>query len=110
MLISSLLFIHNSYDKVIFKSQYGRVKFIELINSYPDKKSFRKFVTTFKTHVKNEKVRNNFSQSKLLTREMQELRRLKNEGVISAAHYESGKALIFKHDSFQVIAPVNKQD
>ena len=108
MLISLLLFIHNSYDKVIFKSQYGRVRFIELLNSYPDKKSFRKFLSMFKKHVKNEKAKNNFSQSKLLTRELQELRRLKNEGVISGSMYESGKALIFKHESFQVAAPVKK--
>jgi len=102
MLISFLLFIHNSYDKVVFKSQYGRVKFIEVLNKNPNKNTFRKFLSRFVKQVKNEKSKKVFSQSKFLTRELQELRRLKNEDVISQEQYESGKALIFKHKSFQV--------
>jgi len=102
MLISLLLFMHNSYDKVVFKSQYGRVKFIEVLNKNPNKNTFRKFLSRFVKQVKNEKSKKVFSQSKFLTRELQELRRLKNEDVISGEQYESGKALIFKHKSFQV--------
>ena len=102
MLISLLLFMHNSYDKVVFKSQYGRVKFIEVLNKNPNKNAFRKFLSRFVKQVKNEKSKKVFSQSKFLTRELQELRRLKNEDVISGEQYESGKALIFKHKSFQV--------
>jgi len=100
-LISALLFVHNSYDKVIFKSQYGRVKFIEVLNGYPNKKVFRKFITLFAMQVKNEKAKRNYSQSKFLTRELQELRRLKNEEVISEVEYDSGKTLIFNHNAFQ---------
>jgi len=107
MLISLLLFMHNSYDKVIFKSQYGRVKFIEVLNKYPDKNTFRKFLARFNIQVKNEKSKKKFSQSKFLTRELQELRRLKNEEVISEEQYESGKSLIFKHKSFQVSGPAS---
>lgn len=102
ILISLLLFFHNTYDKIIFRSQYGHVKFIEMINKYPDKKSFRKFIARFMMQVKNEKAKKNYSQSKFLTRELQELRRLKNEEVISEEEYESGKTAIFKHSSFQV--------
>ena len=98
MLISLLMFMHNSYDKIIFKSQYGRVKFIEIINGYPDKKTFRKFIGRFMMQIKNEKSKKNYSPSKFLTRELQELRRLKNEEVISEEEYQSGKALILgKH-------------
>ena len=100
--ISALLFFHNTYDRVIFKSQYGRVKFIEVLNRYPDKNTFRKFIARFMNQVKNEKAKKNFSQTKFLTRELQELRRLKNEVVITEEEYESGKALIFSHKSFQV--------
>ena len=107
MFISLLMFMHNSYDKIIFKSQYGRVKFIEILNKYPDKNTFRKFMARFMKQVKNQKAKKNYSQAKFLTRELQELRRLKNEEVISELEYESGKALIFKHKSFQVSAPVN---
>jgi hypothetical protein len=106
--ISLLMFMHNTYDKVVFKSQYGRVKFIEVINNYPNKNTLRKFVTRFMMQVKKEKAKKNFSQSKFLTRELQELRRLKNEEVISEKEYESGKALIFSHKSFQVSVPVKR--
>lgn len=108
MLISLLLFAHNSYDKVIFKSQYGRVKFIEILNKYPNKSSFRKFLTRFVIQVKNEKAKRVYSQSKFLTRELQELRRLKNEEVISEREYESGKKFIFKHNAFQSTGSVGK--
>ena len=108
MLISLLLFAHNSYDKVVFISQYGRVKFIEVLNNSPDKETFRKFIAHFMMQVKNEKIKRNFSQSKFLTRELQEIRRLKNEEVISEREYEFGKSRILKHGAFQSRRSVGK--
>ncbi len=102
MLISLRLFINNTHDKIIFKSQYGRVKYIEVLNKYPDKKSFRKFLGSFANQVKNEKAKRNYSIAKFLARELQELRRLKNEEVITEKEYQSGKKAIFKHKSYQV--------
>lgn len=102
MLISLRLFINNTHDKIIFKSQYGRVKYIEVINKYPNKKSFRKFLRSFVNQVKNEKAKRNYSIAKFLARELAELRRLKNEDVITENQYQSGKKEIFKHKSYQV--------
>jgi hypothetical protein len=101
MLISLLLFAHNSYDRVIFRSQYGGVKMIEVLNKCPNKNIFRKFISQFMMQVKNEKAKRNYSQSKFLTRELQEIRRLMNEEVISEQQYEFGKARILKHPAFQ---------
>ncbi len=102
MMMSLLVFISNSYDRVIFKSQYGRVRYIEIINKYPNKKACRKFLSRFVIQVKNEKARRNYSIGKFLARELQELRRLKNEEVITENEYQSGKKAIFKHKSYQV--------
>ncbi len=102
MMMSLLLFISNSYDRVIFKSQYGRVKYIEILNKYPNKKTCRKFLSNFVKQVKNEKAKRNYSIAKFLARELQELRRLKNEEVITDKEYQSGKKAIFKHKSYQV--------
>ena len=102
MMMSLLLFISNSYDRVIFKSQYGRVKYIEILNKYPNKKACRKFLSSFVKQVKNEKARRNYSIAKFLASELQELRRLKNEEVITEKEYQSGKKAIFKHKSYQV--------
>ena len=102
MLISLRGFINNTHDKIIFKSQYGRVKYIEVFNKYPDKKSLREFLGSFVNQVKNEKAKRNYSIAKFLARELQELRRLKNEEVITEKEYQSGKKAIFKHKSYQV--------
>jgi hypothetical protein len=101
MLISLLLFAHNSYDRVIFRSQYGGVKMIEVLNKCPNKNIFRKFISQFMMQVKNEKAKRNYSQSKFLTRELQEIRRLMNEEVISEQQYQFGKTRILKHPAFQ---------
>ena len=102
MTLSLLLFVSNSYDRVIFKSQYGRVRYIEMLNKYPDKKTFQNFLSSFVKQVKNEKARRNYSITKFLVSELQELRRLKNEEVITEKEYQSGKKAIFKHKSYQV--------
>jgi hypothetical protein len=102
MIMSLLLFVNNSYDRVVFKSQYGRVKYIEILNKYPSKKACRKFLSRFVKQVKNEKAKRNYSIAKFLARELQELRRLKNEEVITEKEYQSGKKAIFKHKSYQV--------
>ena len=102
MIMTILLFVSNSYDRVVFKSQYGRVKYIEILNKYPSKKACRKFLSRFVKQVKNEKAKRNYSIAKFLARELQELRRLKNEEVITESEYQSGKNAIFKHKSYQV--------
>ena len=101
MLISLLLFVHNSYDRAIFRGQYSRIKLIEVLNKYPDKVTFQNFIAQFMTQVKNQKNKQGYSQSKLLARELQEIRRLMNEEVISQKQYESGKARILNHPAFQ---------
>jgi len=42
-----------------------------------------------------------------LARELRELRRLRDEAVISAASYEAAKADIFKDESYQATNPRN---
>lgn len=100
-LISLLLFVHNTYDKVIFKTQFGNVKLIELINKYPDKDEFRKFVGRFIVQIKKARAQKRFTTSKFLARELREIRRLRNETVVTEEEYQSAKAIIFKHSSFR---------
>ncbi len=99
-LICLLLFFYKSYDRIIFRSQYGRVKFIELLNRNPDKKSFRKFIGRFILQIKKSKADKGFSESDFLAQELVELRRLKDEMVISEERYNKAKTLILKHKAF----------
>ena len=103
-LICQLLFMHNTYDRVIFKSQYGRIKFIELLNRYPDKKTFREFVGRFILQIKQAAKAKGYNQSTFLAQELVELRRLKDETVITQQQYEIAKTFILKHKGFQAAA------
>lgn len=95
-----LAFFYYSRDKVFFRSQYGKIKLVELINKTPDSDSFRSFITKFVMQIKKSKTAKSFNQHKFLTRELQELRRLKDETVIPVDSYEKAKKLIFKHEAF----------
>lgn len=100
-LICLLLFMHKTYDRIIFRSQYGRVKFIELLNRNPDKKTFRKFIGRFILQIKKAQTAKGYSQSDFLSQELVELRRLKDETVISEERYNKAKTLILKHKAFK---------
>jgi hypothetical protein len=95
-----LAFFYYSRDKVFFRTQFGKIKLVELINKSPDNDTFRSFITKFVMQIKKCKTARNLNQTKFLASELQELRRLKNETVIPAESYEKAKRLIFKHKAF----------
>ena len=95
-----LAFFHYSRDKVIFRSQYGRVKLVELINKNPDNKKFRSFIHKFVMQINKSKTAKGLNQSKFLALELRELRRLKDEAIVRNGSYERAKRLIFKHKAF----------
>jgi len=99
-IMSLLAFFYYSRDRVFFRSQYGKIKLIELINRNPDVESFRSFINKFVMQINKAKTAKNLSQNKFLARELQELRRLKDETVIPNDSYEKAKKLIFSHKAF----------
>ena len=103
-LICLFLFARNTYDRIIFKSQYSRINLIELLNRYPDKKTFRDFVGRFILQIKQAAKAKGYNQSAFLAQELVELRRLKDETVITEEQYEIAKTSIFKHKGFQAAA------
>ncbi len=98
--ICLLSFFYHSRDRVFFRSQYGKIKLVELINKSPNKESFRKFINKFIMQIKKSKTARGLNQNKVLARELQELRRLKNETIIPKTSYEKAKQLIFKHEAY----------
>ena len=95
-----LAFFYYSRDKVIFRSQYGRIKLVELINKNPDNDSFRSFINKFIMQIKKSKTAKGLNQSKSLALELRELRRLKDEAIVPEVSYEKAKRVIFKHKAF----------
>lgn len=95
-----LAFFYYSRDKVFFRSQYGKIKLVELINKNPDKANFRSFITKFVMQINKSKTAKGLNQNKFLARELRELRRLKDESVIPVRSYEKAKQLILRHEAF----------
>lgn len=95
-----LAFFYNSHDRVFFRSQYGKIKLVELINKNPDNDSFRSFVNKFIMQINKSKTAKGLNQNKFLAKELRELRRLKDESIIPDGSYEKAKLLIFKHEAF----------
>ena len=99
-IISLLAFFYYSRDRVFFRTQYGKIRLIELINKNPDNKTFRSFINKFVMQINKAKTARGLNQAKFLARELKELRRLKDEAVIPENSYEKAKRLIFKHEAF----------
>ncbi|MGD2170707.1 MAG: hypothetical protein PVI79_01410 [Gammaproteobacteria bacterium] len=99
-IISLLAFFYYSRDRVFFRTQYGKIRLIELINKNPDNKTFRSFINSFVMQINQAKTARGLSQAKFLARELKELRRLKDDSVIPGNSYEKAKRLIFKHEAF----------
>ena len=99
-IMSLLAFFYYSRDRVFFRTTYGKIRLVELINKNPDSKSFRSFINNFVIQINKAKTARGLTQAKFLARELKELRRLKDEGVIPENSYEKAKQLIFKHEAF----------
>jgi hypothetical protein len=99
-IVCLLAFFYNSHDKVFFRTQYGKIRLVELVNKNPDNAGFRRFVNKFIMQIKKCKTAKGLNQNKFLARELRELRRLKDEAIIPTGSYEKAKQLIFKHKAF----------
>jgi len=99
-IILFLLFVHNSHDKIIFKSQVAGMNLVELLNKYPNQDSFREFMRQFITQIKKVQVKEKLEASKYLAAELRELRRLRNETVITDTQYQNCKQVIFSDSAY----------
>ena len=50
--------------------------------------------------INKSKTAKSLNQNKLLTLELRELRRLKDEAIVPEVSYEKAKRVIFKHEAF----------
>ena len=99
-LMALMAFFYYTRDKVYFRSQYGKIKLVEMVNKNPSTERFRSFITKFVMQINKCKTAKGITQNKFLARELQELRRLKDETIIPAESYEKAKNLILKHKAF----------
>ena len=96
-----LAFFFKTRDKVYFRSEFGKIRLIELINNNPDREQFRSFINKLVMQIKRCKTAKRLNQSRLLAHELRELRRLRDETIIPNMSYEKAKQLIFRHKAFK---------
>jgi hypothetical protein len=99
--ITLLAFFYLSYDIVYFRSQYGKIRLLELENKRPNPQSFTAFINKIVVQINKSKTARGLDQSKFLAAELKELRRLKDESIVPEESYEKAKRLIFKHEAFK---------
>jgi hypothetical protein len=100
-LLTLMMTLLKSEDRMLFFSHYGRVPVLQLINRNPNRKDFDAFMQLLSQHIIRAQHQSGNSMTDLLTRELKELRRLKDEEVIEEARYEKAKQRIFRNKAFK---------
>lgn len=100
-LMSLMIAILKTDNRMIFYSQFGRVPILEPLNKNPDKKSFTDFMQELSSHIISAQSKGRMDKTERLTRELKELRRLMNEEVITEQNYENAKKRIFSNKAFR---------
>lgn len=97
--ISLLLFLHYREDKFVFRGFQSDLVLIELDNNKPDTHNFERLLQSIRKAI--EKSTHYTDTQEQLVIELKELRRLRDEGVISTQDYETSRQLIFSHREYK---------
>jgi len=93
---SLLIFLYKSPNVIEFKTRYGNCGVLSLLYNKPNKKEFKDFIEEIKLRSLSASQVVTMDKSQMLDIEMDELRRLRNEGVITQNHYADAKARIIQ--------------
>jgi len=95
-LAAFLMFLYQSPNVTEFKTRYGNCVVLSLLYNKPDKKEFKAFIEEIKLRSLSASQVIKLEKNQMLEIEMNELRRLRNEGVITQQHYADAKARIIQ--------------
>lgn len=93
---SVLIFLYRSPNVIEFKSRYGNCSALSLLYNKPNKKEFKEFIEEIKLRSLSASQAIKLNKGQMLDIEMNELRRLRNEGVITQHQYADAKARIIQ--------------
>ena len=91
-----LMFLYQSPNVIEFKTRYGNCGVLSLLYNNPNKKEFKAFIEEIKLRSLSASQVVTIDKSQMLDIEMNELRRLRNEGVITQHNYAEAKSRIIK--------------
>ena len=98
-LISLMLFFYHSRDTFIYKSLAAGVPLVELDNRKPNLREFDAFLYKLEEYIRKAQA-SGMSRQQMLAGELKDLRRLKDQGLLSEEVYERARAVIFKHKDY----------
>ena len=90
-LAALLMFLYQSPNVMEFRSRYGNCVLIRLLKNQPSKQEFRHFTDELKTRVLAASQVVTFNKKQMLAIELNELRRLTDEGVLLEDEYQRAK-------------------
>jgi len=91
-----LLFTYKSKKIIEFKSRYGNGVILNLLYNKPNKKEVKKFIDEVKLRSLTASQEMEMDITQMLNIEINELKRLKNDGIISRQCYDAAKKRIDK--------------
>jgi hypothetical protein len=90
------MFLYRSPNVIEFKTRYGNCVVLSLLYNNPNKKEFKGFIDEIKLRSLTASQAVKIDKKQMLDIEMNELRRLRNEGIITQDHYADAKARIIQ--------------
>jgi len=98
-LLSVLVFYYRTQDRLVYRSFVGNIPLFEVSSQKPGNREFDTFIAKLIYHI--EKGHSRLSMKQRLAGELRELRRIRDEGTITAEQYESARDIIFRHEAYQ---------
>jgi hypothetical protein len=98
-LIVFAFMLYKSKNLVVYHSYYGQHPIALLLNNNPSKSDFDQFITKLSTLITQARKAKIIEKSQALASELSEMRRLKDESVISNDEYDEIKQHILSHHS-----------
>ncbi len=93
---SFLMFLYKSPNVTEFRSRYGNCVVLSLLYNNPDAETFKQFIEEIKLRSLAASQYVKLDKGQMLEIEMNELRRLRNEGIIAQHQYADAKSRIIK--------------
>lgn len=100
-LLSVLVAVLKTQDRLILYSRCGRAPILEMMNNVPDRQTFLEFSDNLSRQILLAGQSSSASPTERLALELKELRRLRNELVITPTQYDRAKRKIFKNKAFK---------
>jgi len=91
-----LMFLYQSPNVIEFRTRYGNCVVLSLLYNNPNRKEFKEFISEIKLRSLSASQAVKIDKKQMLNIEMNELRRLRNEGIITQNSYADAKERIIQ--------------